>query len=201
MQRGLFFFQLNLSTQPRAMIVWGQNSSPVEAETSGNLGTRDEWGGGTFATTAAVKELWAPSTRACIQPEFVLGKYDFQGNPVMWLTGNGKQLWMSQILVFPVYSNPPEDCFKALRMNKFPFQVSLGFWLQMSFQSTWNRSNITTGSCQWGLGTSGIPAAGCIMRAREQNCKTWLTLLNRKRKNKLFFNKIGNESWKKAVCP
>lgn len=133
MQRGLLFSSWTFQHSHEQWLFGVKIPALWKQKPLGIWGTRDEWGGGTFATTAAVKELWAPSTRACIQPEFVLGKYDFQGNPVMWLTGNGKQLWMSQILVFPVYSNPPEDCFKALRMNKFPFQVSLGFLITNEF--------------------------------------------------------------------
>lgn len=76
---------------------WGQNSTPVEAGTTGNLGEQGIREVGDIWSAAAVKELWAPSTRICPR------KKDFQGDSVMWLTGNGKQLWMSQIPLFPVY--------------------------------------------------------------------------------------------------
>lgn len=36
----------------------------------------------------------------------------FRGGPGVWLAGDAKQLWMGQILLFPVYSKPLEDSFK-----------------------------------------------------------------------------------------
>lgn len=104
-------------------LIFGVRIPPLwKQEPLGIWGSKGWLRWGSFAISAAVKELWAPSTRICPR-----AKRTFQDNPVLWLTGNGKQLWMSQILLFPDYSNPLEDCFKELWMNKFPFQVSLGF--------------------------------------------------------------------------
>lgn len=106
---------------------WGQNVTPVEAETTGNLGEQG---------MSEVGDLCH-----CCSREGAVGTEHqnlCQGKGLSGLSCHvALRKWKTALdaseSLLPVYSNPLEDCFKELRMNKFPFQVSLGFLIINEF--------------------------------------------------------------------